>query len=143
MLSLEELKDNWQLHHGLRLEKHGVITLPRYHSADCYLKWRLDYVFMMESDPELFIYVDSLQVRRELRQSGLATRLLQNLCVANDKSAVPRRIALVAMPSDGGMTIGELEKWYGRRGFEWDKEFLIRRVGDNRIHKVVSKYWRV
>lgn len=97
---------------------------------------------MMESD-ELFIYIDSLQVRRELRCSGLATRLLQILCVANDKSPVPRRIALVAMPSDGEMTIGELEKWYGRRGFEWEKDFLIRRVGDNRIHKQTQKYWRI
>lgn len=130
--------ETWNLHIGLRLgtSNNGIISLPRYHTSEAYLKHKFDVEFNL-------IYIDSIYIAAQHRNSGLGTRLLHILCTANDKSPRPLDIGLVACPSAGsGMTIGDLDAWYERRGFIYDRdtELLIRRIGDKRIHKVVAKY---
>jgi len=142
LLTLESLQENstWQLHVGLRHSDCGVITLPSYHSTLASLKWRRQFC------PEInrhYIYVESIWIDIQLRRQGLATRLLHILCTANDKSPQRYDIGLVASPSAGcELAVEELEKWYEKRGFVYDEvaQMMFRRVGDNRIHKVRSKY---
>lgn len=141
-LALKGQQENssYVLHVGLRSHTSGVVTLPRYHSTEVYLKWKTDYC------PELdlkYLYVSSIYVSSQHRRQGLATRLLHILCTANDKSPQQYEIGLVASPAAGsGIDIEELDEWYEKRGFVYNPEVQMhfRQCGDKQIYKIRNKY---